>query len=173
MNQADALAGLVAARDALGAIGIMPFLVDGTLLGAIREGGFISHDTDTDMAIFREELDVIRMIQAMTAAGFVYRKKYGRPSRGCQLVFARNEVKLDIFVYYRDTHLFHAAWKRGRPIRYEYEPFTLAPLEFLGETFMAPSDPVRFLVAKYGRYWRTPVKKWDWAWGPVNARPWR
>jgi hypothetical protein len=49
----------------------------------------------------------------------------------------------------------------------------LAPLTFLGRTFLAPSDPVAFLVTKYGPEWRTPVTTWDWAWGPRNAVAWR
>jgi hypothetical protein len=174
MNAEYALANLVDARDALVSCGARPFLVDGTLLGCIREGGFIGHDLDVDLGCFIEDLDVEAMTDAMTSAGFAPWKSYGTPERGFQLSFKRHGIKLDVFFYYIGERLtrFHAAWLKDTPIRYTYPPFSLAPVSFLGETFLAPDDPVRFLVTKYGLDWRTPVTPWDWAWGPKNATPW-
>ena len=172
MNAAHALANLVAARDALTACGARPFLVDGTLLGAIREGDFIAHDRDTDMGCFIED-HVAGMIPAMKRAGFRIGKRFGAPGRGLEYAFRRHAIKLDVFFYYSDeAGSFHAAWKNGQPIRYSYWPFGLAPVEFMGETFLAPDDPERFLATKYGPDWRTPVTDWDWAWGPANAGRW-
>jgi hypothetical protein len=172
MNAAHALANLVDARDALSTTGARPFIVDGTLLGAVREGGFIAHDTDVDLGCFIEDQSP-EMIAAMEWAGFTFRKQYGTASRGLEYSFRRHDIKLDLFFYYTDDRgRFHAAWKKRRPIRYRYPLFHLAPLEFMGETFMAPEDPETFLVAKYGPRWRTPVVDWDWAWGPANAERW-
>jgi len=174
MNAVHALANLVAARDALTSCGARPFLVDGTLLGCVREGAFIAHDLDVDLGCFAEDLNAQAMTDAMAAYGFAPWKSYGTPGRGFQLSFKRDAIKLDVFFYYlaADIGRFHAAWLKGEPIRYTYPPFSLAPLSFLGETFLAPADPIRFLVTKYGPDWRTPVTPWDWAWGPKNATAW-
>lgn len=174
MNHAHAFANLVDARDALVSCGARPFLVDGTLLGCIRERDFIAHDLDVDLGCFIEDLDAPAMCAAMAAAGFESWKSYGTPKRGFQLSFKRHAIKLDVFFYYLGAGLcrYHAAWLDGEPIRYTYPPFALDSAPFLGETFLVPEEPVRFLITKYGRDWRTPVTPWDWAWGPKNAGPW-
>lgn len=174
MKAADALANLRDATVALTAAGGRPFLVDGTLLGAVREGGFLAHDKDVDLGLFRAEApaDVVRR---MTDAGFALHRHYGSQARGEQWAFKRRGVKVDVFVYYADPErgeVYHAAWLDGTPIRYGYPAFELAPLELLGHRFLAPADPVAFLVAKYGPGWSEPVLEWDWAWGPANARAW-
>lgn len=154
--------------------GLHPFLVDGTLLGAVREGGFMEHDRDLDLGMFIEEYRPC-FPRRLGAVGFAHRRTFGTPTRGLELSFRRGGLKLDVFFYYRDPargQVYHAAWKDGTPIRYGYPSFTLAPLAFLDRTFMAPADPEKFLATKYGPDWRVPVTSWDWAWGPKNATAW-
>lgn len=175
MNAQHALGNLVDLRFALEALGARPFLVDGTLLGAVREGGFIAHDTDTDLGLFAEELDVDAMEAAALDCGFRIKHRLGTPERGFQWSLRRDSVKTDVFVYYRaNGRRFHAAWteKLTVPVRYTYDDFELARLRFLGTEFWAPADPEAFLATKYGPDWRTPVTDWDWAWGPANATRW-
>lgn len=173
MNCGVALRNLVSARDVLRQVGIRPFLVDGTLLGAIREGDFIGHDTDVDLGVWRRDWSP-KIIPAMLAAGFRHHRTFGTPDRGLEYSLKRGNVKLDLFFYYEDGDVvYHAAWKDGHPIRYPYPRFTLKRLVFKGRKFWAPSDPVAFLETKYGPAWRTPVTDWDWAWGPKNAEPWK
>ena len=172
MNTAHALAALTRAHAALTGIGCHPFLVDGTLLGAIREGDFIGHDRDVDMGLFVTE-HRSGLVATMTRAGLKLRKTFGTLARGLELSFRYVKVKLDLFFYYTDAQgVYHAAWPAdGVPIRYRYPAFGLAPLTFRGHRFLAPENPEAFLVAKYGD-WKTPVVEWDWRWGPRNAEPW-
>ena len=176
MNADVALQNLLLARSALASCGVRPFIVDGTLLGAVREQGFIAHDRDVDVGVFRADMDrstPTRIKQAMRAARFRHIRDFGALDRGYEMSFRRRGVKVDVFVYYDDADgRYHAAWKDGSPIRYRYWPFGLAPLVFHGSSFNAPDDPERFLRAKYGDDWRVPVIEWDWAWGPKNAGPW-
>ena len=174
MHPSRARANLLDAVAALTRAGVRPFLVDGTLLGAVREHGFIGHDLDIDLGLFIEDLRP-GIVPALVAAGFTAHKTYGAPARGLQFSFKRHQIKLDLFCYYLDPvrhERFHAAWLGEQPIRYGYPTFDLAPLLFLGATFLAPADPVAFLVTKYGPDWRVPVTPWDWAWGPKNATEW-
>ena len=174
MNTSQALRNLVDVRDALEAVGARPFLVDGTLLGAVRDGGFMPHDKDTDLGLFAEDFRP-DLADAIVARGFRIKHQLGTPERGWQWSFVRSGVKTDLFVYYADGKCrFHAAWwqKLSVPIRYSYVDFGLARLAFLGETFWAPENPEAFLLQKYGADWRTPVTAWDWAWGPQNAEAW-
>lgn len=173
MNRGTAHNNLVLARNTLLKIGVRPFLVDGTLLGAIREGDFIGHDTDVDLGIWRRQWNPW-IVPTLKGAGFRLHKVYGELNRGLQYAFKRGAVKLDFFFYYPDGPLvYHAAWKDGSPIRYTYQRFRLRPLRFRGETFCAPEAPVTFLETKYGPDWRVPVTDWDWAWGPKNAEAWK
>lgn len=172
MNPRSAHRNLVDAVAALTRAGIRPFLVDGTLLGAVRDGDFMAHDRDIDLGVFIEEWHP-GLLRCLRTVGFVHRKTYGTVGRGLEYSFRRSGIKLDTFFYYRDgARVYHAAWLAGTPIRYEYPAFDLAPLTFRGEQFLAPQDPEAFLVAKYGPDWRVPVTQWDWAWGPRNAREW-
>jgi hypothetical protein len=172
VNSLSARKNLFAVAGALERAGIRAFLVDGTLLGAIREGDFIAHDRDVDLGVFAAE-HVPEIPALITAAGIPHLRTYGTLERGLQYAFRARAVKVDLFFYYADAAgYFHAAWKDDQPIRYGYPPFSLAPLTFLGRPFLAPADPERFLRTKYGPDWRRPVKDWDWAWGPRNAVPW-
>lgn len=173
MNRDDAFENLCAAVDALEGVGVRAFLVDGTLLGAVREGDFIAHDTDIDLGVFISEHTPM-IVLAMKRAGFTHERTLGRLNHGYELSFRRKGIRVDLFFYYKDaTGFYHAAWvKRRTPIRYRYDRFSLAPLEFRGRTFLAPSPVEGFLVTKYGPVWRTPVVEWDWKWDPKNAQPW-
>jgi hypothetical protein len=172
MNAAHALDNLRLVRDVLATHGARSFLVDGTLLGAVREGGFIAHDTDVDTGCFIGDLRPA-VLPALVRAGFRVHRRFGAPKRGYQWSLKRHKIKTDVFFYYTDRHgRYHAAWQKKQPIRYSYWRFDLAPIEFMGEAFLAPDDPERFLMTKYGPGWREPVTEWDWAWGPRNATAW-
>lgn len=172
MNKAVARHNIIVAQAALNTVGVEPFLVDGTLLGAIREKDFIAHDKDTDFGIFIEQYTP-DITKAMVQAGFKVGRVFGTIDKGLELSFRRHKIKLDLFFYYSDDNTrYHAAWpKNQEPIKYTYWKFDLKPVVFLSHTFLAPDDPERFLTTKYGD-WKTPVEVWDWAWGPKNATPW-
>lgn len=173
MNAAHAFRNLRDVYDAMGSCGGRPFLVDGTLLGCIREGRILAHDKDVDLGLFEEDL-ASTMRAAVVRQGFTVKHELGTPDRGYQWSFVRRGLKTDVFIYYlKDGMRFHAAWsqKLTVPIRYDYPAFDLETRRFYGQDFRVPSPPEAFLARKYGD-WKTPVVKWDWAWGPKNATTW-
>lgn len=164
-----ALQALVDAVAALERAGVTAWLTDGTLLGAVRERGFIAHDRDMDLGAMITQ-HTPAAIRELKAAGFRVRKTYGTRAAGLQHKLERAEIRLDIFWHYDDPTggVWHAAWKRGRMLTYRYDRLALAPLAFVGRVFWAPYPPRLHLVAKYGMDWRTPKHDWDWAEDPAN-----
>jgi len=160
MDQRIAQENLLAIADVLDRLGIRYFLFFGTLLGAVREKGFIAHDTDTDIGVFADfsgRFEEISM--AVTNAGFAVLR--GKP--GDRLFsFMRGNEYLDCYVAER---------RRVFPLRLVWDidgsvvPAHMldAPgwLEFLGREFSVPLDPERTLAILYGKNWRTPVVRFS------------
>ena len=99
---------------------------------------------------------------------------FGKRDQGFELAFSRKGVKLDIFFFYKEgDRYWHGAWKRTEKgenlIKYYYDKFDLKETEFKGRKFSIPADPLKYIETKYGPGWQTPVKDWDWAFGPSNA----
>lgn len=130
-------------------------LAYGTLLGAIREHDFISHDFDIDTMIWAKDKQ-----KALDLAP-VLEKEYGIRLH-CYVLpwiftYEYHGVTCDIDV------LYDAVWPWN--IRYcltheMYIPKSFfiktAPLKFLGETFTVPANPEKLLEYHYGRSWRIP-----------------
>jgi hypothetical protein len=152
-------------------LGIQCWLTDGTLLGHIRENGFIPHDHDMDLAAhidnYTPELD-----EHLIQNGFVIKRRLGSPEKGLENQLSKDGFNIDIFWHYTDDdgRIWHAAYDRKGMIKYYYDGIKLESTHFYGYPFWMPSPPKLHLVQKYGSDWRTPKVKWDWADEPKNAR---
>ncbi|MDX1510434.1 MAG: glycosyltransferase [Nitriliruptorales bacterium] len=170
--QLDRDAAATALHEAVAALaraGVRAWLTDGTLLGCVREGDFIQHDWDVDLAVHAGTPGAT-MKDALVDIGFRVVSEVGTPEHGHQIRFMRDHVELDIYVFYTDgDSMWHAAWMDGQPIIYRYQPFDLEDHEFLGRTYAVPSPPERYLETKYGPDWRVPRTDWNWAYSPLNG----
>lgn len=149
------LAGLEAA-------GIHAFLAYGTLLGAVRDGRLIGHDSDADLGYVSEHdhpVDAIResfrVQRALVAAGYRI-TRYSALAFKVDVVESDGHVRgLDVFGgFMRDGYL-HLMGEIRTPFRREWvTPLGRATLE--GREFPVPADTDRFLAATYGKSWRVP-----------------
>lgn len=155
----DALEDVIAA---LAGAGVAAFPAYGTLLGAVRQGGFIAHDTDADVAyvsdldhpvdLVRESFRLQRVLQDQ---GHEITRHSGAAFK-VQVRAADGTVRgLDVFAgALVDGHLMMMG-----ELFTPYERDWLLPLrtvELEGRTFPAPADPERLLATIYGPSWRVP-----------------
>jgi SAM-dependent methyltransferase len=148
--------------EALRRAGIEAFLAYGTLLGAVREGRLIGHDSDADLgyvSAHTQPVDVIResfRLQArLVEMGYVTQRYSGAAFKVVVTEGDGSTRGLDVFGgFLRDGHLFLMGEIRA-PFRWEWIfPLGTATLE--GRVLPVPADPDRLLVATYGPSWRTP-----------------
>lgn len=169
------------------------FLTSGTLLGYYREGNILEHDKDIDIGIMQDQFvkagGLERIIELMTEGGFELSLILGREDEGMQISFGKDEVGLDIFVYYpygtgkgddqkeedrksKTEYLYMDCYYRFvKRLRYLYKRFELKQCEFLGEKFMIPDNVERHLLDDYGEGWSVPDPGYCWFTQPNSIYP--
>lgn len=126
------------------------FLVSGTLLGCIREGKILGHDSDLDVGVM-PDVTMKQLRKAVDASQrFKYQEVY---SENTLYLVHPNGVKIDVFCHYEEQgKLYHG----GIKCRWWNTPFILKQTEFLCGQYWVPDDADRYLTENYGD-WRTPV----------------
>ena len=161
---------------------IMYFLDFGTLLGMVREQGFIKHDLDIDIAVVinaRVSSNLIKRIMAKN--GFVLRYEYIFNNMNVEDSFLYKGVKVDI-CYYTNNDQSSRCWLFYRKPDNNYEENYFNVVEFnyskitkvktikIGNTeLQVPINAERVLKEKYGNNWSVPDKNWVY-WKAPNAK---
>jgi hypothetical protein len=155
----DSIGTVVAALDEAG---VRPFLAYGTLLGAVRQGDFIGHDSDADLGYVSEHehpvdasLESFRLQRRLTRMGFEVSRYSGLAFKVIVRESDGSPRGLDVFGGFVREGTLYLMGEVGRPFRREWlEPRTEVTLA--GRAFPAPHEPERLLEAMYGPGWRVP-----------------
>lgn len=150
----------------------IPFLLmHGTLLGAYRDGGFIPHDIDIDLAIYEKDDEVFKsLIPELYEAGV----KICRYHYGIIYSFIYKGVICDIDV------IQHARFPYS--FRYYRVLTELVPKKylsgeknhvFLGSSFLIPMNTEGILAYEYGKDWRIPQKGKQARISPMWMKPFK
>lgn len=126
----------------------------GTLLGAVREQDFITHDEDIDLIMDKKDMPAfLAMLFDLREVGFEL-ARYER--RGFLSIIRKGEY-IDMYFYqpYPDDPTLNYCCLDVWEKQYNEE---IAPMEFLGNTYMAPKDYQGYLEHQYGKNWGTPVQ---------------
>ncbi len=156
-DRAAARTALFDLLDAMAPTGQPCFLNGGTLLGCVREGDFISFDSDIDVGVLPgcPAEAVIEAIDAHPRLTFLYHDIH----RDAVLrVRFRSEAGIggDVFLYQRTDDVMWCGVQRGSlALRWADTPFTLRPMAFLGRDVLVPDPPERYLAENYGA-WQVP-----------------
>jgi SAM-dependent methyltransferase len=156
---------LDATESVLGALteaGVEPFLAYGTLLGAVREGAVLGHDSDADIGyVSRHEnpVDVAREsfeVQRRLAAHGWRTMRYSGGSFKIYVTEGDVTRGLDVFGgFFSPSGRLYLMGEVGIDFRREWiRPLTTATLH--GRPMPVPAQPEHLLEAMYGPGWRVP-----------------
>jgi hypothetical protein len=148
--------------DALGKAGVEAFLAYGTLLGAVREGRLLGHDSDADLGYVSRHsapVDVMResfRLQARLAEMGYQTQRYSGAAFKVKVAEADGSIRgLDVFGGFLREGLLYLMGEIRTPFHEEWI-FPLGRAQLEGRSFPVPADPDRLLAATYGTQWRTP-----------------
>jgi hypothetical protein len=163
-SDADIAALLDATEAVIGALqdtGIEPFLAYGTLLGAVREGAVLGHDSDADLGYvsrFTTPIDVAREsfhVQRALADQGWRTTRYSGAAFKVLVSQDHATVGLDVFGGFLDRGRLHLMGEIGTEFREEWI-FPLGSAELGGRPMPVPAWPEKLLEATYGPGWKVP-----------------
>lgn len=138
--------------------GLTFLLYFGTLLGAVREHDFITHDEDIDLIMDRKDMPAfLAMLFELREVGF----ELARFERRGFLSVIRKGEYIDMYFYqpYPDDPELNYCCMDIWPKEFNEQ---MAPMEFLGSTYMAPKDYTGYLAHQYGKDWQTPIEFYNY-----------
>jgi hypothetical protein len=135
------------------------FLVSGTLLGYVREGQLLSHDKDIDVGIvgWENQYNLCMTLQESGLFTISAQHLKGKDTFFIPIKHNATGMWIDVFVY----HPQRSHWVTGVDFffgyrqTFEFTPFELQDIEFLGVTMKAPANAELNLTENYGN-WRVP-----------------
>jgi SAM-dependent methyltransferase len=149
-------------------VGAQAYLSYGSLLGAVRTGKFIAHDTDADISyVSRHDNPALVALEAFQLERALHQLGWGthRVSAGFLQVWAPGRSAanhIDIFTgYFVGAHYHVDRWVRGPAVRSDLLPLGEVTLE--GHTYPAPAVPEHVLELTYGPNWRVPDPSFKFA----------
>jgi SAM-dependent methyltransferase len=168
--QSGVLALYAQVREALqDAFGYDAFLIYGSLLGAVRDGGFIGHDTDLDAGYVSSRTNGPDAAHELADVALAL---IGRGLRvECRVVCLHvydptaDGVHIDLFhtFFYAGGEALQFPWGVAGTSAYRREQWRGAhEIDFAGTRVLVPSEPETMAEAIYGAGWRVPDPGFSW-----------
>lgn len=168
-------AEVAAVLDALAGLGREAFVVSGTLLGLVREGGLLPHDDDVDLAVLLDSSEVADVAEEWLAlrarlgdAGLLDPDFDHETKNHCKLAVPSG-VGIDLFpAWLAGDRVFVWPHTHGELGRDDLLP--LGRREVAGATVALPRRPEPMLELNYGPGWRVPDPTYRFDWATAKAR---
>ncbi len=178
-SERDITALLDATEAVLGALqeaGLEPFLAYGTLLGAVREGQVLGHDSDADLGYvsrFSTPVDVaresFRVQRTLQEQGWSTTRYSGAAFKVAVTPEPGVVIGLDVFGGFLDAGRLYLMGEIGTPFEDEWlHPLGTAQLG--GRSMPVPARPEKLLEATYGPGWQVPDPAFKFTTPPRTVR---
>ncbi|MGN0063788.1 MAG: class I SAM-dependent methyltransferase [Nocardioides sp.] len=142
--------------------GVEAYLNYGALLGAVRDGAMIAHDSDTDVCYVSDTespADLIaesyRIEREMLRRGWKLIRMSGGDIKLLLPLSDGRQCHIDIFVAFWQFGVFYQLGNRSGHLPRE-AVLPVSTIELHGHEFPAPADPEAMLAFIYGEGWRVP-----------------
>ncbi len=144
--------------------GLDPFVIGGSLLGAIRDGRLLPHDDDLDLTVVWQVDDAIEVVLAhrrlehrLTQHGYtVVRHSHAH----LQITFQHDDGAIDHYIDIFASFLIGDLFSQPFPFRnrdlVRADLLPVATIVVEGVELPAPARPERWLEMAYGAGWRVP-----------------
>ncbi len=149
--------------------GYEPFGIYGTLLGAVRENGYIGHDTDFDTSYLSRQTspgdvasELVEIALSFVDAGYIVS---ANPRHLHVIDPGDGETRIDLFPIYFDDHgrLAFPFGMAGRRVVRRDEWRGLEEFALPGGTILVPASATEVLEQLYGDDWRQPKPGFSWS----------
>jgi hypothetical protein len=167
---------MLIALQALDEIGLFYWIEFGTLLGIIRDGKLIDHDTDLDFGVLLDDYTP-HIEKALVKHGFrkIHRIEVDEGRYGLEESYELNGVTLDLFFFSKveggmHCHLFPNSPDGSRLVRECFTRVTtFDKITWQGSVLNIPADPAQRLTDTYGDY-LIPRKDWHTPTSALNSK---
>lgn len=132
-------------------------LAFGTLLGAVREKDFITHDEDIDLMMMKSDRNkLLSLLWVLREKGFEVARY---EPRGLLSIIRKGEyIDFYFFEEYPEAPSLYHCCRDLCPKAFLDE---ITELPFQGANFWVPKDYERYLAYTYGENWRTPIPMYN------------
>ncbi len=158
-----------ALEDLRGPCGVEAYLNYGALLGAVRDGAMIAHDSDTDVCYLSRHsspADIIaesyRIERTMRRLGWTMLRMSGGDIKLLLPLSDGRVCHIDVFVAFKVDGTFYQLGNRSGQLD-ESVILPVSTITLHGFEFPAPADPEAMLAFIYGPGWRVPDPSFKYA----------
>lgn len=143
----------------------------GTLLGLIREKGLIKYDDDLDFGLPPGKDISLEMYKALKESGFIFKRAFVWRGIITEIAFSYKSIPVDFFFTFYDENacvygqcyndfVVEDSKDVAKQVTRVYKPSYCGVTEIsvMGIDVKIPVNYEDFLVADYGKGWRTPIK---------------